>query len=106
MPLHHVPHFGEQPGRGVTLDAAARDLVVDGARVRLSTLEYEVLAYLRAHEGRPVPRAVLLRDVWGYAWSGGANVVEVAISGLRRKLGDRGAALETVRGVGYRLGQL
>lgn len=86
-----------------TLDAAARELVVDGARVRLSTLEYEVLAYLREREGRPVPRAVLLRDVWEFAWTGGSNVVEVAISGLRRKLGDRAAALETVRGIGYRL---
>jgi two-component system alkaline phosphatase synthesis response regulator PhoP len=44
--------------------------------------------------------------VWGYDWTGGANVVEVAVSGLRRKLGDRATALETVRGVGYRLRQL
>jgi DNA-binding response OmpR family regulator len=106
MPLHHVPRIGAPPGQGVILDAAARELVVDGARVRLSTLEYEVLAYLREREGRPVPRAVLLRDVWGYAWSGGANVVDVAITSLRRKLGDRGVALETVRGVGYRLQSL
>jgi DNA-binding response OmpR family regulator len=41
--------------------------------------------------------------VWGYDWTGGSNVVEVVISSLRRKLGDRAAALETVRGVGYRL---
>jgi hypothetical protein len=91
------------PVEGATLDAAARELVLDGSRVRLSTLEYEVLAYLREREGRPVARAVLLRDVWGYAWTGGSNVVDVAISGLRRKLGDRAAALETVRGIGYRL---
>jgi hypothetical protein len=50
---------------------------------------------------RPNPR-----DVWGYEWTGGSNVVEVVISSLRKKLGDRAAALETVRGVGYRLGAL
>ena len=50
-----------------------------------------------------VAREALLRDVWGYEWTGGSNVVEVAVSGLRRKLGARAAALETVRGVGYRL---
>jgi DNA-binding response OmpR family regulator len=62
-----------------------------------------VLAYLRSREGQAVERAALLRDVWGYEWTGGSNVVEVAVSGLRRKLGARAAALETVRGVGYRL---
>ena len=51
-------------------------------------------------------REALLRDVWGYEWTGGSNVVEVAVSGLRRKLGSRAAALETVRGVGYRLREL
>jgi two-component system alkaline phosphatase synthesis response regulator PhoP len=45
----------------------------------------------------------LLREVWGHAWTGGSNVVDVAVSGLRRKLGERAGALETVRGVGYRL---
>ena len=45
---------------------------------------------------------VLLRDVWGYDWSGGSNVVEVVISALRRKLGDRAGSLQTVRGAGYR----
>ena len=59
--------------------------------------------YLREREGQPVAREALLRDVWGYEWTGGSNVVEVAVSGLRRKLGDRAGALETVRGVGYRL---
>jgi hypothetical protein len=42
------------------------------------------------------------RDVWGYDWSGGSNVVEVVISALRRKLGDRAGSLQTVRGAGYR----
>ena len=65
-----------------------------------------MLAHLRAHEGRAVSRATLLREVWGYEWTGGSNVVEVAVSGLRRKLADRAGALETVRGVGYRLREL
>jgi DNA-binding response OmpR family regulator len=69
----------------------------------LTRLEAEVLAYLRRHAGEPVERAALLRDVWGYDWTGGSNVVEVVISSLRRKLGDRAGAIKTVRGVGYRL---
>jgi hypothetical protein len=85
------------------IDVAARELVLDGRRVALTPLECDLLGYLRDRAGRPVARETLLRDVWGYDWTGGANVVEVAVSGLRRKLGDRAAALETVRGVGYRL---
>jgi Transcriptional regulatory protein, C terminal len=85
------------------LDEQARELVLDDRRIALSALECDLLRFLREREGRPVARATLLRDVWGHAWTGGSNVVDVAIAGLRRKLGDRAAALETVRGVGYRL---
>ncbi len=41
--------------------------------------------------------------MWGYDWTGGSNVVDVVVSALRKKLGDRAGRLETVRGVGYRL---
>ncbi len=94
------------PVQGTVLDADARELVLDGRRVALTRLECDVLRYLRDREDQPVARDALLRDVWGYDWTGGANVVEVAVSGLRRKLGDRAGALETVRGVGYRLRRL
>ena len=88
------------------LDERARELVLDGRRIPLTRLEFDVLRHLREHEGRAVARETLLRDVWGYEWTGGSNVVEVAVSGLRRKLADRAPALETVRGVGYRLRRL
>jgi len=88
------------------LDVADRRLRLDGAPVDLTRLEAEVLACLQGRAGRAVPREDLLRDVWGHEWSGGSNVVEVVVSGLRKKLGERAAALETVRGVGYRLRDL
>ena len=94
------------PVEATVLDEDARELVLDGRRVALTKLECDVLGYLREREHQPVAREALLRDVWGYEWTGGSNVVEVAVSGLRRKLGDRAAALETVRGVGYRLRRL
>ena len=97
----------DDPSVGATrLDGDARELVLDGRRIALTKLECDVLAHLREHEGRPVTRESLLREVWGYEWTGGSNVVEVAVSGLRRKLGSRAGALETVRGVGYRLREL
>ncbi|BEP16377.1 ATP-binding protein [Acidothermaceae bacterium B102] len=84
------------------LDPDRRQLILDGARADLTKLEFDVLQYLYEHEGRIVGRAELLRDVWGYDWSGGSNVVEVVISALRRKLGDSAGSLHTVRGAGYR----
>ena len=84
-------------------DPGRHELVLDGRRIALTPLELGLLRYLQQHESQAVPRDVLLRDVWGYDWTGGSNVIETVVSGLRRKLGDRAAALETVRGVGYRL---
>jgi hypothetical protein len=84
------------------LDPDRRQLVLDGTYADLTKLEFDVLQYLHGREGRVVSRAALLRDVWGYDWDGGSNVVEVVISALRRKLGDRAGSLQTVRGAGYR----
>jgi hypothetical protein len=88
---------------GEPLDVADRSITLDGARVELTRLEAQVLGYLREREGRAVTNEELLRDVWGHEWTGGSNVVQVVVSGLRRKLGDRAGSIETVRGVGYRL---
>ena len=50
-----------------------------------------------------VRRETLLREVWDHEWPGDGNVLESVVSALRRKLGYRARALETVRGAGYRL---
>jgi hypothetical protein len=89
------------------LDPEARRLVLEGRAVDLSRLELDVLRHLQARQGVTVTREELLREVWGHQWTGASsNVVEAVVSGLRRKMGDRAATLETVRGVGYRLGPL
>jgi DNA-binding response OmpR family regulator len=89
------------------LDPAARRLVLDGRPIDLSRLELDVLLHLQRREGIAVTREELLREVWGHEWTGASsNVVEAVVSGLRKKMGDRAAALQTVRGLGYRLGPL
>lgn len=85
------------------LDVVQRQLVLDDRRVDLTKLEFEVLNYLNQRQGRVVDRRALLRDVWGYDDPGGSNVLEALVGSLRRKLGDRAPALQTVRGIGYRL---
>jgi hypothetical protein len=85
------------------LDEAAREAVVDGERIALTPLEFGVLRYLRRRPGEAVARHELLESVWEHAPDAAtSNVVEAVVRSLRRKLGRHAAALETVRGVGYR----
>jgi hypothetical protein len=84
------------------LDIAQHQLVLGDRRVPLTKLEFDVFQYLYERPGSVVERAALLRDVWGYDYAGGSNVIEALVKSLRRKLGDRSAAIETVRGLGYR----
>ena len=84
------------------LDVAQHELVLGDRRVALTRLEFQVFRYLCERPGMVVARAILLRDVWGYDHAGGSNVIEAIVKSLRHKLGDRSAAIETVRGLGYR----
>jgi two-component system, OmpR family, copper resistance phosphate regulon response regulator CusR len=80
-----------------------RRAVDDGTRtVSLSALEWRVLEHLIAHKEAICTRDELVELVWGGATDRRANVVDVCIRRLRRKLGPE--AVTTVRGAGYRLG--
>ena len=84
------------------LDLVQHQLVLDGRRVDLTKLEFGVISYLHERQGTVVGRSELLRDVWGYEYAGGSNVIEANVRSLRRKLGSHASSIETVRGIGYR----
>jgi DNA-binding response OmpR family regulator len=86
----------------VHLDRAARELVVDERRMPLTPLECMVMEYLMDREGQAVSRTALLDDVWHDTYQGGSNVVDVVVRSLRKKLGRRASAIETVSRLGYR----
>jgi hypothetical protein len=83
------------------LDVDARELVLDGERVKLTKLEFDVFSYLYRHEGKAVTRAALIEQVWGYKYAG-SNVVDATVRSLRKKLGINASTIETIRGSGYR----
>jgi len=85
---------------GVHLDLRSRVARVEGVEVALSSREFALAEVLMANAGNVLSREQLLSRVWGYDFDGGSNVVEVYVRYLRRKLGA--AAIETVRGAGYR----
>jgi len=64
-------------------------------------MEFEVFLYLYERENKPVTRVSLIEQVWG-AKCTGSNVIEAVMRSLRKKLGDRAMAIETIRNVGYR----
>jgi DNA-binding response OmpR family regulator len=85
----------------ITLDMRARRASVQGKTIELSAREYTMLEVLMRHAGQVLSREQLLSHVWGYDHDPGSNVVDVYVGYLRKKLGPD--AIETARGMGYRL---
>jgi DNA-binding response OmpR family regulator len=77
--------------------------LVDGRYVALSPREHALLEFLAHRRGDVLNRTEILRQVFGYNFDPGTNIVDVHVAHLRRKLGASAALLETVRGMGYRL---
>ena len=96
---------GERPtvlvAGDLEVDPSTRTCRKAGEEVRLTARELSVLDYLLRRAGEVVSKTDIINHVWDFAFDGGDNVVEVHVSALRRKLGP--AAVETVRGGGYRV---
>ena len=86
----------------VVLDTRQARVSVGGAPVRLTALELRVFTYLMHHRDRVVPQVELAEHIYDRDDDRDSNTVEVFIARLRRKLGA--ATIETVRGLGYRVG--
>jgi DNA-binding response OmpR family regulator len=85
----------------VSLDLRTRRATVGTRSVELTAREFALLETLLRHPRQVLSREQLLSHVWGYDFDPGSNVVDVYIRYLRKKLGDD--AIQTVRGMGYRL---
>jgi two-component system OmpR family response regulator len=86
----------------VVLDTRAAKVTRDGAPVKLTSHEFRVLSYLMHNCGRVVSQGELTEHIYAQSFDRDSNTVEVFIARLRRKLGP--AFIETVRGMGYRVG--
>lgn len=78
---------------------------VRGQSVSLTLKEFELLCLLLENRGVVYTRDQLLNHIWGYAFDGESRTVDVHIRHLRQKLGECGTCIETVRGIGYRIGE-
>jgi two-component system OmpR family response regulator len=86
----------------LTLDPRIAKVTVDGTPVKLTSHEFRVLSYLMHHRDRIVSQTELTEHIYAQNFDRDSNTVEVFIARLRRKLGA--SYIETVRGLGYRIG--
>ena len=73
-------------------------------KIELTRKEFELLLYLMENKSLVMTRNQILCHVWGYDFDGETRTVDVHVRSLRQKLGEAGNLIETVRGVGYRIG--
>ena len=77
---------------------------VNGENVALTLKEFQVLCLLLEHRDTVFTRDQLLNAIWGYDFDGASRTVDVHIRTLRQKLGEAGSCIQTIRGIGYKIG--
>ena len=90
--------------KSLVIHPEKHEVLADGTAVTLTLKEFELLKYLIENKDIVVTRNQILGHVWGYDFDGETRTVDVHIRTLRQKLGECGRYIETVRGVGYRIG--
>lgn len=87
----------------IILDTKSARVTVDGNAIKLTSLEYRLLAYLMHHKGRVISRTELVEHLYDQEFDRDSNTIEVFVGRLRKKLGSK--LIQTVRGLGYRLSE-
>ena len=87
---------------GLTINIAAREVLVDGEKVELTPKEYDLLFYLVQNKNIALSRDKLLSDIWGYDFFGDDRTIDTHIKNLRNNLGEYRDHIVTLRGVGYK----
>lgn len=88
----------------IEIDMEKHVIKVEGVKVSLTLKEFELLQRLAKRPGTVVTRDTLLDEIWGYNFDGETRTIDVHVRSLRQKLGKAGDYIETVRGIGYKLG--
>lgn len=90
--------------KNIELDEDRHTVLVNKNEVELTYKEYEILKHLIRNRGIVLSRDRLMEIVWGYNFEQGNRTVDVHIQSLRKKLGDAGEHIKTIRNVGYKVG--
>ncbi len=89
----------------IIVDVGKHKVYVNGNEISLTFKEFEMLCMLIESKGLVLSRNKLLESIWGYDFDGETRTIDVHVRSLRQKLGNSGNIIETVRGIGYRIGE-
>lgn len=89
----------------IELNIGEHRVIANGIDVQLTLKEFELLRLFMENPGHVFSRESLLSRIWGEDFIGESRTVDVHVGTLRAKLGEAGDSIETVRGVGYRMGK-
>lgn len=87
---------------GLQVNLSGRQVLVDEEEISLTQKEYELLLYFMNHPSKAVSRDVLIRQIWGYEYSGVDRTIDTHIKTLREKLGPYKVCIMTIWGYGYK----
>lgn len=93
---------------GLELDPLKHLVTRNGKAIMLTPKEFSILELLLRHKGDVVSRTMIIDHVWDYNFNGMSNVVDVFVASLRKKVeaGHNKGLIQTIHGVGYKVGQL
>lgn len=88
---------------GIEIYTSFHQVTIDGGLIEMTPLEYSLLIFFVNNRNLAMSRTQILNGVWGYDYFGDERTVDTHVKRLRKKLGDEGHCIITVRGLGYRL---
>ena len=87
---------------GIEISTKAHEVKINGKPINLSFKEFELLHYFIMNEGVALSREKILNNVWNYDYFGDARTIDTHVKKLRSKLGEKGACIKTIWGMGYK----
>lgn len=91
--------------RDIEMDVEKRRVKVGEQELKLTYKEFELLYYLMVNADVVLSRDRIMNEIWGYEYIGETRTVDVHIRSLRKKLGESSEVIQTVRNIGYKLGE-
>lgn len=90
----------------ISMDYEKRIIKTEGKTIDLTYKEFELLYYLLKNQDIVLTREMIMNQIWGFDFEGETRTVDVHIATLRQKLGEKGKLIQTIRNVGYKVGNI
>ncbi|MBC3795788.1 response regulator transcription factor [Acetobacterium tundrae] len=87
---------------GIQFNPEERLMTINDETIQLSQKEYDMLIYFINNQKLVLSREQILDRIWGFDYEGDSRVVDTSIKRLRKKLGEKGECIQTIRGLGYK----